>query len=108
MEPAIQSVPMMYLIQIVAFSFVTWAGIHYEWTPNPYALGIVSVLGALLVTAIIVEIKLLPSRFARLHQRIFGLKDEPGREIASLPRSSWHGSNSLEDRSRLRIEKDVS
>lgn len=97
---------MMYLAQIAAFLAVTWASIYYEWTPNPYATGIVAFFAALLVTAIIIEIKLLPSRLARLHRRCFGLKHEPRDEIARLPRTSWHRYNAVEDRRRLRIGKD--
>lgn len=97
---------MMYLLQAAAFIGTTFLGIYYEWTPNPYVLGIVSVFSALLVTAVVVEIQLLPSRFARLHSRIFSLKDEPRDEIARLPRSFRHSNNSLEDRSRIRIGKD--
>jgi hypothetical protein len=97
---------MMYLAQIGAVLYVTWASIHYEWTPNGYAVAVVAFFAALLVTAIIIEIKLLPSRFARLHQRIFGLKDEPGDEIPRLPRAFRHGRNALHDRGRLRIGKD--
>ena len=99
----------MYLAQIGAVVYVTWASIHYDWYdghPNGYATAIVAFFAALLVTAIIMEIKLLPARFARLHQRIFGLKDEPRDEIPRLPRSFRHPRNSIEDRSRLRIGKD--
>lgn len=106
---------MMYFVQICAVLYVFWASIYYDWgdgKPNGYAVSVVAFLAALLVTAIVIEIRLLPSRLARLRssitRRLVGLKDELGREIASLPRSSWHGSDSLEDRSRLRIEKDIS
>lgn len=97
---------MMYFVQICAVLAVTWASIHYEWTPNGYAVAIVAFFAALLATAIVIEIKLLPSRFARLHNRIFGLKDEPRDEVLRLPRTLWHRGDTLEDRSRLRIGKD--
>lgn len=97
---------MMYLAQIAAVLAVTWASIYYQWETSGYAVAVVAFFAALLVTAIIIEIKLLPSRLARLRGRIFGLKDEPRREIASLPRSSWHVGDSTQNRSRLRISKD--
>ena len=99
---------MMYLVQFCTFLGVTFLGIYYEWTPNPYALGIVAFFAALLVTAVIIEIRLLPSRLSRLHSRLFGLKDEPGDEVLRLPRTSWHVDNSSEGRSRMRIGKDPS
>lgn len=99
---------MMYLAQIAAFAAVTWAGIHYEWTPNPYALGIVAFLTALLVTAIIIEIKLLPSRLTRLHRRIFPLKDEPRDEVLSFTPTFRHARNSLQDGRGPRIGEDPS
>lgn len=97
---------MMYLAQIAAFVGVTWLGITYEWTPNPYALAIVAFLAALLVTAIIIEIKLLPARLSRLYRRVFPLKDEPGDEVLSLPTTFRHPRNSLQDGRGLRIGKD--
>ena len=96
----------MYLAQIAAFVGTTWLGIHYEWTPNPYVLGIVSFFAALLVTAIIIEIKLLPSRLSRLYRRVFPLKDEPRDEVLSLTTTFRHPRNSLEDGRGLRIGKD--
>ena len=96
----------MYLAQIAAFVGTTWLGIHYEWTPNPYVLGIVSFFAALLVTAIIIEIKLLPARFSRLYRRVFPLKDESGDEVLSLPAPIRHARNSLQDGRGLRIGKD--
>lgn len=78
---------MMYLAQIAAVLYVTWASIHYDWYdghPNGYATAVVAFIAALLVTAIIIEVRLLPSRLARLRVRIFGLKDEPRDEITSL------------------------
>lgn len=98
---------MMYVVQICSFVGVTWLGIYYEWTPNPYVLAIVAFFAALLATAIIIEIKLLPARLSRLYRRIFPLENEPRREIASLPRSSWHSADTLEHRGRLRIGKDI-
>lgn len=98
---------MMYVAQFGAVLFVTWASIHYEWTPNPYATGVVALLAALLVTAIIMEIQLLPTRLARLYRRIFRLNDEPASEIPRLARSRRHGNYPLEDRRRLRIGKDL-
>jgi hypothetical protein len=97
---------MMYIAQISAFFAVTWASIYYEWTPNPYVTGVVAFLAALLVTAIIMEIKLLPSRFARLHSRVLGLKDEPRDEVLSLPATTRHPRNSLQDGRGVRIGKD--
>ena len=97
---------MMYLAQIAAVAAVTWAAITYEWTPNPYVVGVIAFFAALLVTAIIMEIKLLPARFARLHGRIFGLKDEPGDEVLSFPPPLRHPRNSLQDGRGLRIGKD--
>ena len=101
---------MMYLAQIGAVLYVTWASIHYDWfdgqRPNGYAVALVAFFAALLVTAIIMEIKLLPSRLARLYDRIFGLKDEPGDKVLRLPRTLWHSGDTLEDRPRLRIGKD--
>lgn len=99
---------MLYLAQAAAFTYVIWASIYYEWDAGPYAPGIVAMFAALLVTAIIIEIKLLPSRFARVHKRIFGLKDEPTGEITRLPRSTRHGDNPLEYRPGFRIGKDPS
>ena len=98
---------MMYLAQIGAVLFVTWASIHYEWETSGYAVSVVAFFAALLVTAIIMEIKLLPSRLARLHDRIFGLKDEPGDEVLRLPRTSWHIGDSSQHRRRMRIGKDT-
>lgn len=97
---------MLYLLQVAAFSYVIWASIYYEWNAGPYAPSLVAFFAALLVTAIVMEIKLLPARFSRLHQRVFGLKNEPADEITRLPRSFRHGRNALEDRSRIRIGED--
>ena len=99
---------MMYFIQICVFLAVTWSNIYYEWTTNGYVVGVLAILAAAIVTGVIDEIQLLPSRFARLHTRIFGLKHEPRDDIACLPRSSWHIGDSTEQRSRLRIGKDPS
>lgn len=41
---------MWLLLQMVVMIAVGWTGIYYEWTPNPVALGIVSVGAAWLVT----------------------------------------------------------
>ena len=98
---------MMYFIQICVFLAVIWASIYYQWDAGGPAVVVVAILAAAVVTGVIDEIQQLPSRFILMKERILGLKDKPGREIASLPRSSWHGSDSLEDRSRLRIGKDI-
>jgi len=109
---------MMYLAQIATVVCVFWAERHYDWydggVANPYATGLVALFAALLVTEIIHQISLLPSRLARLwnwlfgpvSDRLMGLKDEPGDQITRLPRSSWHRGDTLESRSRLRIGKD--
>lgn len=97
---------MIYVLQAAAFGYVIWASIFYEWNAGPYAPGIVAVFAALLVTAIIMEIQLLPARFSRLYRRIFGLKDEPTSEVPRLPRSFRHGDDPLQYRPRLRIGKD--
>ena len=96
---------MMYLAQIAAALYVTWASIYYQWETSGYAVSVVAFFAALLVTAIIIEIKLLPSRFARL-RRLIGLEDEPGDEIAGFPAPFRHPRNSLQDRRGLRIGKD--
>ena len=97
---------MIYLAQIAAVLAVTWASITYNWTPNGLVVAIVAFFAALLVTAIIIEIKLLPSRLSRLYRRVFPLKDEPGDEIAGFPAPFRHPRNSLQDRRGLRIGKD--
>lgn len=97
----------MYLLQIAAFGYVTYLGIYYEWTPNPYVLGVVAFFAALLVTAIVIEIRLLPARLSRLHRRIFPLKDEPRDEVLRPARSYRHSGDTLENRSRLRIGQDM-
>ena len=97
---------MMYLAQIAAALYVTWASIYYQWETSGYAVSVVAFFAALLVTAIIMEIKLLPARLARLHSRIFGLKDEPRDEVLSLPAPLRHPRNSLQDGRGLRIGKD--
>jgi hypothetical protein len=97
---------MLYLAQIAAVLAVTWASITYEWTPNPFVVAIVAFFAALLVTAIIIEIKLLPARLSRLYRRVFPLKDEPGDEVLSLPTTFRHPRNSLQDGRGLRIGKD--
>jgi hypothetical protein len=38
------------LFQAVIFLSVYFTGIHYEWTPNGYVLGVLSFLAALLAT----------------------------------------------------------
>ena len=96
---------MMYLAQIAAVLYVTWASIYYQWETSGYAVSVVAFFAALLVTAIIIEIKLLPSRLARL-RRLVGLKDEPADEIPCLPRPARHSRDSLQDGRRLRIGKD--
>ena len=98
---------MMYVIQAVTFLAAIWASIYYEWSPNGYANGLVALLITLFVTAVVIEISLLPSRLARLYQRIFGLKDEPTSQVPRLARRLGHRHNTLEDRSRLRIGKDL-
>ena len=97
---------MMYLAQIAAVLYVTWASIYYQWGTSGYAVSVVAFFAALLVTAIIIEIKLLPLRFARLRTRLVGLKDEPADEIPCLPRPARHSRYSLQDGRRLRIGKD--
>ena len=102
---------MMYFIQFCVFLAVTWSRIYYGWNEtvnhNGLAVGVVALLAAAVVTGVIDEIQQLPARLTRLHSRIFGLSDEPSRDITSLPRSSWHGSDTLEKRDRLRIGKDI-
>ena len=97
----------MYAVQIAVVAYVLWASHYYQWDAGAPAVTVVAILAAAVVTGVIDEIQQLPSRFARLYSRIFRLKEETGREIASLPRSSWHGSDTLEKRDRLRIGKDI-
>jgi hypothetical protein len=99
---------MFYVVQICTVLAVTWASIYYEWGTTGYAVGVVAILAAAVVTLVIVEIRLLPSRFARLHDRIFGLHDEPADEVLRLPRTFRHPRDAFEDRCRLRIGKDPS
>jgi len=97
---------MMYVVQIAVVVFITWASIHYEWDAHGPAIAFVAIMAAAIVTGIIYELKLLPSRLARLCDRIFGLKDEPGDEIASLGAAFRHPRNTFEDRGRSRIGED--
>ena len=98
---------MMYIVQIAVVVYVLWASIYYQWDAGAPAVTVVAILAAAVVTGVIDEIQQLPSRFIRMKERLFSLQDEPSRDIASLPRSSWHGSDTLEKRDRLRIEKDI-
>ena len=99
---------MMYFIQIFVFCAVLWSSRYHGWYDgyNGLAVNVVALLAAAVVTGAIDEIQQLPSRFSRLHDRIFGLKNEPRDDIACLPRSSWHVGDSTQQRSRLRIGED--
>lgn len=44
---------MWLLFQCAIMIAVGWTGIYYQWTPNPYVLGIVSVGAAWLATWIV-------------------------------------------------------
>ena len=93
----------MYVVQIAAVLFVTWASIYYEWNTTGPAVAVVALFAAAVATLAIVELKALPSRFTRLRSRIFGLKHEPGDEIASLGTAFRHPRNAVKDWGGLRI-----
>lgn len=97
---------MMRLIQFSVMLATIWAHIYYGLTDNGYLIGIVALFAAFAVTALIVEIRLLPSRLARIRDRLFGLKDQPGDEITSLPRPLGHRRDTLQDFTRPRIGQD--
>lgn len=97
---------MLYVLQIAAFGAVSYFGLRDHWTDNGYALTVVAFLAALLVTAIVIEIRELPARLSRVRGRLFGLRDQPSCQELSLTRSTRHVRNPLEEFSRSRIGED--
>ena len=97
---------MLYVIQAVTFFGVMIAGIRYEWTPNGAVLGAICLFSALAVTAAYIEIGLLPTRLARVRDRLFGLRNKPANEELSLPGPTWHLRDTRQDFSRPRIGED--
>ena len=97
---------MFYVAQIATVIFVIWASIYYRWDAGGPAVTFIAIMAAMIVTAILDEIQLLPSRFALMRKRLFGLKDEPGDEIPGLLTAFRHPRYTFKDRSGLRVGKD--
>ena len=101
---------MLYVVQIFVFLAVIWSSHYHGWDEaaghNGYAISVVALLAVAVVTGVIDEIQQLPSRFVRMKNRLFGLKDEPGDEIPSLLTPLRHPRNAIKDGRGLRIGKD--
>jgi hypothetical protein len=60
------------LFQTVVFFTVYFAGIYYEWTPNGYVLGLLSLGAAFFSTLALSELFLLLSRTFKAANRLLG------------------------------------
>lgn len=71
-------------LQLSTVLAVLFSNVHYQWTPNGYAAGIVAMLAALFVTAIPVMAADLARIGSRLGKFVFGLAAEIASRLSRL------------------------
>jgi hypothetical protein len=57
-------------VQFSVVAAVLFSDVHYQWTPNGYAAGVVALLAAVLVSAIPVMVEDLAALWRRLRGRV--------------------------------------
>lgn len=80
------------IVQFSVFSAVLFSNVHYQWTPNGYAAGVVALLVTLLVSAIPVMVEDFAQFLRRMGGRFAATRRGLGGRETRLSQRQHHDS----------------